>query len=314
MIDAIEELLKFDTVGDPMRDLRWTRKTPGKIATCLSPEIRISSPTVSRLMKTMKFSLHVNRKMVSSPTTLSRKDRDLQFQKIREIRERFESHGWPIISVDAKKKELIGLFRNPGASYSREARAVKEKDFPSEADGKGLPYGIYDPIQNYGYVNVGTSHDTPQFAVNSIDRWWQQIGKALYPNKNRLLILADSGGSNGATPRLWKRSIQDILCNQHGLIVTVAHYPSGASKWNPIEHRLFGQISINWAGIPLENYAIMLNYIRSTKTTTGLRVNAELDERNYPTGIKVTDEQMMQLSIVNSEVHPKWNYTISPNL
>ena len=215
--------------------------------------------------------------VASSPPT-----RDAQFANITQLRERFSRRGNPILSVDTKKKELVGRFKNPGRVWAQKSDAVNDHDFRSMADGVAIPYGIYDLQSNRGTVYVGTSYDTSQFAVECIEKWWRSEGQKRFPGRKHLLVVADTGGSNGATRRAWKHGIQHKLCNEHGLDVTVAHYPPGASKWNPIEHRLFSEISKNWAGRPLDSYETILNFIRTTKTKTGLKVNARLVKKQYP--------------------------------
>jgi len=207
----------------------------------------------------------------------------------------------------------VALFKNAGKEWALERRAVRDHDFPSEAKGVAIPYGLYLPIPNVGMVFVGTSHDTPEFAVDCIESWWRLDGRDRFPSHDHLLILADSGGSNGYRCRAWKYFLQHNLCNPHHLTVTVAHYPSGASKWNPIEHRLFSEISKNWAGIPLESYETILNFIGTTTTKTGLRVQSTLSQKEYKTGLKITKKQMTSLSIEVSATLPKWNYTIRPH-
>jgi hypothetical protein len=257
----------------------------------------------------MGYSLKANVKRLSGS---SHPDRDRQFQYIAVQKAIFQQAGLPIISVDTKKKELIGNFKNPGQEWCRDARAVNDHDFEQDALGKAVPYGIYDLMHNHGYVYVGQSADTPQFAVEVIVSWWREFGQELFPNADKILILADAGGSNGCRPRLWKQQLQEQLADQLGLEVTVCHYPTGASKWNPIEHRLFGPISLNWAGKPLETFEFMLACIRGTDTDTGLQVNAFLVEKVYEKGIKVAKEVMQALHIEWHSVCPRWNYTIKP--
>jgi len=271
----------------------------------------ISHTTIARLLKKLGYSLKANEKRLSGS---DHPDRDRQFQYIAAQKAIFEAAGLPRISVDTKKKELIGNFKNSGQEWCLNARAVNDHDFMQDALGKAVPYGIYDLMHNRGYVYVGQSADTPQFAVEAIVRWWQEIGKSLYPNADKILILADAGGSNGCRPRLWKQQLQELLADQIGLEVTVCHYPTGASKWNPIEHRLFGPISMNWAGKPLETFDFMLACIRGTDTDTGLHVEAFLVEKLYKKGIKVAKELMKTLLIECHEVCPRWNYTIKPHL
>ena len=261
----------------------------------------------------MNFSLKVNHKKIESGTNPPNPlDRNKQFDYIADEREKFTQKGNPIISVDTKKKELIGNFKNNGATWQRDAVLVNDHDFPSDARGKAVPYGIYDTQKNKGAIFLGTSRDTPSFAVDSIESWWKTEGKKQYPNSKKLLILADSGGSNSSRSRVWKYKIQKKLCNQFGLSVSVSHYPPGSSKWNPIEHRLFSEISKNWAGRPLESYATILKYIRTTQTKFGLKVKAHFVRKKYETGERVTDKLMSTLSIKKHESLPKWNYTLKP--
>ncbi len=264
----------------------------------------------------MKFSLRTNRKRI---TTSSSADRDRQFRCIRRQRNFFERCGDPVISVDAKKRELIGNFKNPGVKWERSSTEVNDHDFRSDATGVGIPYGIYDDQANRGCVVLGTSHETSAFAVSSICKWWQTEGCKRYTHSSHLLILADTGGSNGAQRGAWKLELQQRLCNRFQLHVTVCHYPTGASKWNPtvrafrIEHRLFSEISKNWAAEPLSSYEKTLKFISTTTTTTGLKVTAHLDTKDYPTGIKVSGKELAKLPIRHNRVLPTWNYTISPS-
>jgi hypothetical protein len=218
----------------------------------------------------------------------------------------------PIISVDTKKKELIGEFRNNGRTWCREAEAVNEHDFPDVAECRAVPFGIYDVTRNEGYVVVGISNDTPEFAVNAIARWWKSDGRAVYPRGDHLLVLADGGGSNGSRARAWKCNLQRHVSDKYGVKVTVCHYPPGCSKWNPVEHRLFSQISCNWVGKPLRTLEIMLGYIRGTTTTTGLKVKAFLDATPYKKGQKIKKDSFEQLQLSPHIVCPRWNYTIIP--
>ena len=312
MIDAIHKLMEKETAGDPISGLKWTRKTTAKIARQLRRlGITVSRNTVGRLLRQMKYCLRTNRKTISSGSTA---DRDRQFRYLCRQRGRFEKRGDPVLSVDAKKREMIGNFKNPGAKWERSRTDVKDHDFRSEATGIGIPYGIYDIQANRGSVFLGTSHETSAFAVSCLRKWWQAEGHKRYPRSSHILILADTGGSNGARVGAWKQEIQRQLCDGLGLIVTVSHFPSGASKWNPIEHRLFSQISRNWAAEPLDSYEKALKFIRTTTTTTGLKVTAHLDTATYPTGVKVSKQELEQLSIRQKRVLPKWNYTISPQM
>jgi hypothetical protein len=317
VIARIEELMKYETAGDPMTGLKWTRKTTEKIAEELeSIGITVSPNTAGKLLKKLGFSLRVNHKKIAhGGKSRSRKDqqqRDRQFRYIGELRENHAQRGHPSISVDTKKKEPIGNFKNPGVEYRREPRLVNDHDFASYSTGKGVPYGIYDTQRNKGMVFVGTTFDTADFAVECIEKWWRKEGQKHYQQSKRVLILADGGGSNGSRCRRWKLGIQEKLCDRHGLDVTVAHYPPGTSKWNPIEHRLFGEISKNWSGTPLDSYETMLKFIRTTKTKTGLKVKAYLVRKSYEKGNKVPDEQMAQIKLERHATFPEWNYTIKP--
>lgn len=303
--------MRHDTAGDPITGLKWTRKTTAKIAAELKllGIIMVSDRTVAKLLKQMGFALRVNHKKLAGA---SHQDRDAQFSRIADLRDDFTRRLGPLISVDTKKKELVGRFRNAGVAWDRQPLLVKDHDFRSEAIGIAVPYGIYDINANKGTVFVGKSSDTPEFAVDCVEHWWRTEGQKRYPGTTRFGILADGGGSNSASSRAWKHGLQTKLCNRYGLSVTVAHDPPGASKWNPIEHRLFSEISKNWAGRPLDSYEAILNYIQTTATATGLRVQAHLVEQEYEKGIKITDDQMSELAISKSEELPKWNYTINP--
>ncbi len=302
--------MKHETAGDPMTGMKWTHRTTEKIAVELrSLRIDVSPRTVAKLLAEMGFSLRVNHKKLSSG---SPERRDEQFAKIAELRERFADASQPVISVDTKKKEMVGNFKNPGIAWSREPIAVKDHDFRSESEGMAIPYGVYDLHANRGTLFIAMSYDTPQFAAESIEKWWRTEGKKRYPDSRQLAILADGGGSNGARCRAWKAGLQRELCDRHQLTVTVAHYPPGTSKWNPIEHRLFSEVSKNWAGRPLDSYETILNCIRTTQTSTGLRVRANLVRKRYTKGIKIPDSEMMKLALEKHEPLPMWNYTLQP--
>ena len=268
----------------------------------------LSHTTVGRLLRKLGYSLRVNVKRLSGPP---HPDRDRQFRHIQRQKQRFLRDGLPAISVDTKNTELIGNFKNKGRLWRRDPDEVSAYDFPSDAECRAIPYGIFDMAQKRGHVCVGTSADTPQFAVRSIRSWWKRWGRNQYANATELLITADSGGSNGHRPRLWKRELQE-WADEDDITITVCHYPRGASKWNDIEHRLFGPISNNWAGQPLRNIDLMLNAIRGTTNEGGLRVTAELDHRQYPKKIKVKDREMKELSLHRHKTCPDWNYTIKP--
>ncbi len=270
----------------------------------------ISPPTVSRLLKSWDYALHVNAKKVEAGARHA--DRDTQFAHIAAQRQAFTEASNPIISVDTKKKELIGNFKNAGARWSQEAEAVNVHDFLQEAVGRAVPYGIYDVTHNRGTVSVGSSADTPQFAVDVLAHWWDTTGRTRYPQATKLLILADGGGSNASRSRVWKQQLQEQLCDGRGLTVTLCHYPPGCSKWNPVEHRLFGPISVNWAGCPLRTFATMLAYLRGTTTTTGLEVEAACHDGVYATGQGVSDAAMATLNLERSATCPVWNYTLRP--
>jgi hypothetical protein len=294
-----------------MSSQRWTHQTTAKIAGQLHRlGIRVGARTVARLLDKLHFSLRVNCKRIAVG---DRSTRDQQFRHIARLRSRFCRHGDPIISVDAKKRELVGNFKNAGRQWQRVPTPVNDHDFRSLATGIALPFGVYDLQANRGSVFVGVSHETSAFAVASISRWWHQEGCRRYPNAKHLLILADTGGSNSATRGAWKDQLQKHLCDRLGLTVTVAHYPAGASKYNPIERRLFSQISHNWAAEPLTSYDKILGLIRKTTTTTGLRVRAHLDTKDYPLKVKPSAQRLRELRVTRHTTLPKWNYTIAPS-
>lgn len=295
-----------------MSDQKWLRSSLRHLSTRLSEQGHpVSHTTVGRLLEDLDYSLKAHVKRLAGK---SHPDRDQQFGYIEQQTQAFLAAGWPVISVDTKKKELIGNFKNAGRGWCQEADVVNDHDFEHEALGKAVPYGVYLLNHNLGYVYVGTSADTPQFAVDQIAAWWQSEGRSLFPDAPALLILADAGGSNGCRPRLWKVQLQEQLADQLGLNVTVCHYPTGTSKWNPIEHRLFGPININWAAQPLRTFDTMLACLRGTATKTGLHVKAFLIEQVYETGRRVSKEIMHSLNLQPHAVCPKWNYTIKPRL
>lgn len=305
--------MRHETAGDPMSGLKWTRKTTKKIADELGNlDIHVSGNTVGRLLKDMDFALRVNHKKLSSGSRSDRDERDEQFVYISELKETFANEGNPIVSVDTKKKELVGNFKNPGTAWSQTPVLVKDHDFRSEADGLAVPYGVYDIQSNQGTVFVGMSSDTAEFAVDSIVSWWRDDGKTSYPDADHLLILADGGGSNAARNRAWKANLQEKICDRFKIAVTVSHYPTGASKWNPIEHRLFSEISKNWAGRPLDSFTTILRYIRTTETDAGLKVKAYLVEKLYEPGVKIPNDQMAALSLRPHDIQPRRNYTLQP--
>ena len=301
--------MKHDTAGDPITGVKWTRRTTEKIADELRAlGVDVCANTVARLLKQLDFRLRVNHKKLSR----SRPDRDAQFAYIAAEREAFAAQGLPIVSIDSKKRELVGNFRNPGTAWHQEPVLVNDHDFRSDADGIAIPFGVYDLRANLGSLFVGTTHDTPRFAVDNLARWWVYDGHRRYPGATELPVLADSGGSNGHRNRAWKHALQQRLCDRHGLTVTVCHYPTGASKWNPIEHPMFSEISKNWAGQPLDTYETILNYARTTRTTTGLHIKAYLIRTHYPKGVRISDQEMDALHLRAHPAQPTRNYTLSP--
>jgi hypothetical protein len=310
VVTALESLLSDEVAGDPMGEQKWVRSSLRHLSEQLKQAgHEASTGVVARLLKTLGFSLKTNKRRVLRKNCPGR---DEQFRYIASQRQAFTAAGWPVLSVDTKKKELIGDFRNSGQTWCREAPEVDEHDYPSTAECQAVPFGVYDVTRNAGYVVVGTSNNTPEFAVNSIAGWWQTEGRAHYPAAEQLLILADGGGGNGSRSRGWKWNLQAEICDRFRLAVTVCHYPPGCSKWNPVEHRLFSYISVNWSGKPLRSLGIMLGYIRGTTTRTGLKVEAVLDDATYKRGQKVSREQVQTLNLRQHDVCPQWNYTLSP--
>jgi hypothetical protein len=310
VVTALEQMLTDEVAGDPMTDQKWIRSSLSRLSKRLKEEgHQASTTTVARLLRKMGFSLKANKRKQGR---LGCPERDEQFKYIASQKERFITSGLPVISIDTKKTELIGEFMNKGRTWRRQAEEVNEHDFPGAAKCRAVPFGIYDIVRNEGHVYVGMSNNTPAFAVHSVARWWQDDGHRSYPNANSVLILADSGGSNGCGARAWKLSLQQKLCNEFGLTVTVCHYPTGCSKWNPVEHRLFSFISGNWEGKPLKTLETMLGYIRGTTTVTGLIVKAFLDEAYYGRGQKITSDDIARLNLESHAVCPKWNYTMYP--
>jgi len=304
-------LLREDLAGDPTgRQGLWTDLRLEQLSDQLKRlGLEVCPNTVRRLLEVLDIALHVNRKSLSGPQS---PERDRQFRYLQAQRQDFTHNGLPIISVDTKKKELVGPFKNAGQIWSREALPVNDHDFRSQAKGMAIPRGLYDLQANRGSVLIGTSHDTPQFAAEASVPWWRGEAPRRYGPASELLILADSGGSNGARCRLWKCALQEKLVDRFALAVTVCHYPTGASKWNPVEHRLFSEITKHWAGQPLTDYPTILRLIGETKTQTGLRANCALSTKYYPTKIKVSDDQMRELALLKHPTLPDWNYTLLP--
>jgi Rhodopirellula transposase DDE domain len=303
-------LLADATAGDPASGMKWTHRSLRTLAKGLKRRgIILARSTIARLMRQMRFSLRTCRKLKART---SDKDRDRQFRYLTRLRRLYLTLGLPVISVDTKKKELVGDFKNPGRCWRRQDRIVLDHDFPSWALGRAIPYGIYDVAFDDGLVVVGTSHETPSFAVAAIRRWWLEVGRRRYAGKRRLLIEADAGGANGCRKWEWKVALQG-LADEFGLIITVTHYPPGASKWNPIDHRMFSLISGNWSGEPLVSYETVLGYIRGTRSSKGFRCRARLDTTDYPTKYRVTPAAKGRVRLKPRPVLSEWNYTICPH-
>jgi hypothetical protein len=293
-----------------MSNQKWFRRSLRHVSDQLHARGHPACPmTIARLLTQQGYSLKANSKRAAGT---SHPDRNTQFEYIEAQKQLFLARGWPVISVDAKKKELIGNFKNAGQCWCQAADMVNDHDFDGDARGKAVPYGVYDLNHNRGYIYVGQSADTAEFAVDRIVQWWQTIGGRDFPEAPGLLVLCDGGGSNSWRSRVWKSQLQDQLADQFGLAVTVCHYPTGTSKWNPIEHRLFGPVSLNWAGTPLRTFDILLACIRGTTTRTGLEVQAFLVEQVYQRGVKVTDQVMRTLNLERHVTCPNWNYTLRP--
>jgi transposase len=312
ILKRLKELVESSTRGDPMAPLLWTCQSTPQLAEMLSQEgIPISPDTVGRLLAEMGYSLQANLKTLEEGA--NHPDRDEQFRYLNRQVRRFLRQDDPVISVDTKKKELLGRYANKGRQWRPRGSPEKVKihDFIDPAEPKAIPYGISDRARNEGWVNVGCDHDTASFAVASIRRWWQSMGQEQYPRARRLLVCADSGGSNGYRMRLWKYELQTFV-DEASLPAVVCHLPPGTSKWNKIEHRLFSHISMNWRGRPLVSHEVVVKLIGATMTQTGLKVKAKLDKRKYPLKVKVTDDQMRSLNIEPHKFHGEWNYTIRP--
>jgi transposase len=313
LLKALESLVEPVTRGDPQSPLKWTCKSTRELAKELKKQGHVvSRTTVAKLLKEAGYSLQANRKTIEGA---QQPDRNAQFEHINRRVKAQQRAGQPALSVDTKKKENIGQYKNPGQTWQRKGEPVKVKthDFPDKTKGKAVPYGVYDIGKNEAWVNVGTSHDTAQFAVASIRAWWQRLGRRRYQRTqvHRLLVTADSGGSNGPRNRLWKYELQK-LADHLGRAIEVCHFPPGTSKWNKIEHRLFCHITRTWRAQPLESYEIVVQLIGSTRTETGLTVHATLDENDYPKGLQVSDTEFQALTIKPSKFHGDWNYTLLP--
>jgi len=311
ILTALRALVESSTRGDPESPLCWTSKSTRKLAEELCAQGHaVSHQTVAALLSDWGYSLQANRKIKEGQ---DHPDRDAQFEYINQQVRTFQGKGQPVVSVDAKKKELIGDFRNPGREWHRRGRPeeVRAKDFLDKQLGKAIPEGVYDLGRNEGWVSVGVDHDTAEFAAASIRRWWQEMGLPVYPRAHQLLITSDAGGSNGYRSRLWKVALQD-LANDLGLPISVCHFPPGTSKWNKIEHRMFCHITKNWRGKPLRSRAIVVNLIGNTTTKTGLRIQAELDTNTYRTGVKVSDKVLAAIRLEKAPFHGEWNFTIAP--
>ena len=312
LLQDLQRLIEPATRGDPMSPLLWTCKSTRNLADALVDLGHdLSHQTVGRLLVDLGYSLQANRKTEEGK---DHPDRDAQFEHINRKVRSFQRRGQPVVSVDTKKKEIVGNYRNSGREWEPRGRPrrVKSRDFPDKELGKVAPYGVYDLTANEGWVSVGIDHDTAEFAVESVRRWWYRMGRPVYPEAKELLITADSGGSNGWRNRLWKVCLQD-LADETGLKIVVCHFPPGTSKWNQIDHRMFCHITENWRGRPLVNHAVVVNLIGSTQTRTGLQVQAELDTNRYKKGIKVADAELESVRLKQDKFHGEWNYTIEPH-
>ena len=309
--EQLGKILEETTAGDPMSALRWTNKSTPAIAEELTRQGHpVSDKTVARCLRQMGYSMQLNQKAREGP---QHRLRDLQFRYINRQVTSFRRSGDPVLSVDTKKKELVGAFKNAGRTWRPKGnpQRVNVHDFPSLAEGKAIPYGAYEIGEDRAVVNVGITHDTAEFAVESIRRWWKLSGRKRKQGVKRILICADAGGSNSSRSRAWKLHLQGLV-DELGIAITVCHYPPGTSKWNKIEHRLFSFISLTWKGQPLVNYETVVNLIGATTTRSGLRVKAVLDSNEYETGVKITKSQMESLRIRPHKTHPAWNYTLQP--
>jgi hypothetical protein len=309
LLDELDKLIEPGTRGDPESPLRWTTKSTRHLAAALTARGHpVSHSVIAQILRSVGYSLQGTRKTLEGA---QHPDRDAQFRYINTRAAEFLATGDPVISIDTKKKELVGRFTQAGQEWQPTGtpEQVSTYDFPSLAEGKAIPYGVYDLADDSAWVSVGVDHDTSVFAVATIEQWWEQLGRQKYPNAKRLLITADGGGSNGHRPWLWKFELARLAAAT-GLDITVCHYPPGTSKWNKIEHRLFSRITANWRGRPLETYQTVVSLIANTTTTSGLTVRADLDLNLYPTGIKLTNQQRESIPLTRHEFHGNWNYTI----
>ncbi len=313
LLNALDALVEPTCRGDPESPLRWTCKGVRRLAAELHQQgFRVSRQKVAELLDEMGYSLQANRKTREGSR---HPDRNAQFEYITARVRDFQERGQPAISVDTKKKELVGDFKNGGREWRPKGQPeeVRVHDFMDKVLGKAIPYGVYDLTANAGWVSVGSDHDTADFAAETVRRWWRNMGQPQYPRATELLITADGGGSNGSRCRLWKVALQR-LADELRLVISVCHFPPGTSKWNKIEHRLFSQIAVNWRGRPLTSHEVVVQLIGDTRTETGLRVQAELDHNHYPTGIKVPNKALAAVNLRRAEFHGEWNYTISPSI
>ena len=312
LLAALEGLVEPTSRGDPENPLRWTCLSTRQLAAALEQKgYRIGRQTVASLLEQLGYSLQGNQKTKEGA---GHPDRDAQFRYVHDRVEDFQRRGQPVVSVDTKKTELVGDFKNSGREWrpKGDPEPVRVYDFVDKSLGKVNPYGVYDPAANVGWVSVGVDHDTAEFAVETLRRWWEKMGRVRYPGARELLVTADGGGSNGVRVRLWKVALQRLV-DQIGLRISVCHFPPGTSKWNKIEHRMFSHISMNWRGKPLISHEVIVNLIAGTTTRTGLKIDAEIDTNPYPTGIQVTDDELEKVHIERAEFHGEWNYTIRPS-
>jgi hypothetical protein len=306
---ALQELVRDDTAGDPISGMHWTHRSLRKICKALKRHgVTLAPHTVARLLRQLGYSLRTCRKLKAG---LHHSDRNRQFRYLARLRRMYITRGWPVISVDTKKKELIGDFKNLGTCWRTASRAVLDHDFPTWAEGRAIPVGVYDLAANDGLVVIGMSHETPTFVASVVRRWWMTVGRRRYPGERRLLIEADSGGANDHRKWEWKLALQDVA-DEFGLTITMTHFPPGASKWNPIDHRMFSLISANCAGEPLSSYETLLKHVRTTRSSTGFHCRAILDSKEYPAARKIGEDERTSIHLKRHRVLPNWNYTLIP--